>query len=61
MTDLIYTNEMETRVNASVALLRSLVLAVDANEDFCTASIMDAVKGVLKLLEDSDQFKPDAA
>lgn len=61
MTDLIYVNELETRVAAAVALLRGLTMAVDANEDFCTASIMDAVKGIQKLLEDADQFKPDAA
>ena len=59
MVDRIYVDELESRMSSAVALLTALNTAIEAVPEIGMDTVQDGIRGILTLLMDADQFKPD--
>lgn len=60
MVDQIYVEELESRISGAVALLTAVHNMIEAVPDVGMDTVQDGIRGILTLLMDADQFKPDA-
>jgi hypothetical protein len=59
MVDRIYVEELESRMSSAVALLTALNTTIEAVPEIAVDTVQDGIRGVLTLLLDADQFKPE--
>ena len=59
MVDRIYVEELESRMSSAVALLTALNTTIEAVPEIAMDTVQDGIRGVLTLLLDADQFKPE--
>lgn len=59
MVDRIYVEELESRMSGAVALLTALNTTIEAVPEIAMDTVQDGIRGVLTLLLDADQFKPE--
>ena len=59
MVDRIYVDEIESRMSSAVSLLTALNTAIEAVPEISMDTVQDGIRGILTLLMDADQFKPD--
>lgn len=59
MVDRIYVEELESRMSSAVSLLTMLNTTIEAVPEISMDTVQDGIRGVLTLLLDADQFKPD--
>ena len=59
MVDRIYVEELESRMSSAVALLTALNTTIEAVPEIAMDTVQDDIRGVLTLLLDADQFKPE--
>ena len=59
MVDRIYVEELESRMSGAVALLTALNTTIEAVPEIAVDTVQDGIRGVLTLLLDADQFKPE--
>ena len=59
MVDRIYVEELESRMSSAVALLTALNTTLEAVPEIAVDTVQDGIRGVLTLLLDADQFKPE--
>ena len=59
MVDRIYVDELESRMSSAVSLLTALNTAIEAVPEISMDTVQDGIRGVLTLLLDADQFKPE--
>ena len=60
MVDRIYVDEIESRMSSAVSLLTMLNTTIEAVPEIGMDTVQDGIRGILTLLMDADQFKPDA-
>ena len=61
MVDRIYLEELESRISGAVALLQALNITIESVPEIPMGTVQDGIRGVLALLQDADQFKPEAS
>ena len=59
MVDRIYVEELESRMSSAVSLLTMLNTTIEAVPEIGMDTVQDGIRGILTLLMDADQFKPD--
>ena len=59
MVDRIYVEELESRMASAVSLLTMLNTTIEAVPEIGMDTVQDGIRGILTLLMDADQFKPD--
>lgn len=59
MIDAIYVEELESRMASAVSLLTMLNTTIEAVPEIGMDTVQDGIRGILTLLMDADQFKPD--
>ena len=59
MVDRIYVEELESRMSSAVSLLTALNTAIEAVPEISMDTVQDGIRGILTLLMDADQFKPE--
>ena len=59
MVDQIYVEELESRISGAVALLTAVHNMIEAVPDVGMDTVQDGIRGILTLLMDADQFKPE--
>ena len=59
MVDRIYVEELESRMSGAVALLTALNTTIEAVPEIAMDTVQDGIRGILTLLMDADQFKPE--
>lgn len=59
MVDRIYVEELESRMSSAVSLLTALNTTIEAVPEIAMDTVQDGIRGVLTLLLDADQFKPE--
>ena len=59
MVDRIYIDELESRMASAISLLTMLNTTIEAVPEIGMDTVQDGIRGILTLLMDADQFKPD--